>query len=276
VLLAALATGVATATERVGVVSDLSGPLLATTADGSIKVLAVSSSLEPGETLISRPETYAQVTFADHSLLTLGPDTELTIEKYSFHEAAPQDDLASLRLLKGRVRVVTGVLGTRPTDSFTLLAATATMDIRRSTMIAQYVPLEPSEVTGFRVDPQVRRAPILALTHSRGAYGYLPVANRDMRLSQLAPMTLPAHSPGLPAGLYVQVIDGAIHLSNGGGAQNFSAGQFGYTASMQQPPIVLPANPGLKFTPPPTFSQPTSSSGSNSSQKSNPVDCVVR
>jgi hypothetical protein len=276
VLLAALATGVATATESIGVVSDLSGPLLATTANGSIKVLAVSSSLEPGETLISRAETYAQVTLADHTSVALGPDTELTIEKYSFHEAAPQNDIASLRLLKGRVRVVTGVLGTRSTDSFTLSASMATLDIQRSTLIVQYVPPEPSDVTGLRVDPRVRRMPILGLTHARGGYGYLPVANRDMRFAQASPGTSPPNSTGMNPGLYVQVIDGAIRLSNSGGSQNFSAGQFGYVPGIQQPPVVLPSNPGLKFTPPPTFSQPASPSGSNPAPKSNSVDCVVR
>ncbi len=62
----------------------------------------------------------------------------------------------------------------------------------------------------------------------------------------------------LPNGLYVSVLEGAIHLTNGGGSQNFNAGQFGFVASFKQPPVVLPQNPGIQFTPPPSF---TSSGG---------------
>jgi hypothetical protein len=66
----------------------------------------------------------------------------------------------------------------------------------------------------------------------------------------------PAPVTGLAPGLYVQVIDGAINLSNTGGSQNFAAGQFGFTSAVRQPPIVVPSNPGLQFTPPPQFAGP--------------------
>ncbi|MCE4060419.1 hypothetical protein LXM60_09420 [Pandoraea sputorum] len=55
-------------------------------------------------------------------------------------------------------------------------------------------------------------------------------------------------------GLYVQVIDGLVALNNPGGAQQFQAGQFGFSPSFTVPPIVVPQNPGLLFAPPPTFS----------------------
>ena len=53
-----------------------------------------------------------------------------------------------------------------------------------------------------------------------------------------------------------------INVSNAGGSQNFAAGQFGFTPSFQQPPVILPANPGMQFTPPPSFSSTTGSQGS--------------
>ncbi len=65
-----------------------------------------------------------------------------------------------------------------------------------------------------------------------------------------------ASGPNLPPGLYVQVLDGMVRVSNSGGSQNFTSGQFGFTASFQQPPVVVPANPGMRFTPPPGFSSP--------------------
>jgi len=65
-------------------------------------------------------------------------------------------------------------------------------------------------------------------------------------------------------------------LTNGGGTQSFTAGQFGYTSSFTQPPVVVPANPGIRFTPPPSFSSSTGAQGSTSGGKPGTVDCVVR
>jgi hypothetical protein len=87
----------------------------------------------------------------------------------------------------------------------------------------------------------------------------------------------PTISAPLPPGLYVSVIDGMISVSNKGGAANFAAGQFGYTGNLVQPPVLVPANPGLKFTPPPAFNSSASPTTTNSSAgKSNAVDCEVR
>ncbi len=87
----------------------------------------------------------------------------------------------------------------------------------------------------------------------------------------------PGGAPTLTPGLYVQVIDGLINVSNAGGSQSFAAGQFGFTPSPTQPPVILPKNPGLQFTPPPVFNPatPTASTASTPS-KSNTVDCEVR
>lgn len=92
---------------------------------------------------------------------------------------------------------------------------------------------------------------------------------------------LPPRSPGAPApapGLYVSVLDGQISLSNKGGTSNFTAGQFGYTASPVQPPVIVPVNPGLKFTPPVQFVKPASTpaGATTVAGRSNAVDCVVR
>jgi hypothetical protein len=90
------------------------------------------------------------------------------------------------------------------------------------------------------------------------------------------PAPRPPVAPTLPPGLYVSVVDGQINVSNKGGTTNFAAGQFGYTASPTQPPVIVPKNPAIQFTPPPAFSSSTGPSGSTSSSKSKAVDCEVR
>jgi hypothetical protein len=78
---------------------------------------------------------------------------------------------------------------------------------------------------------------------------------------------------GLAAGIYVDVTDGMINLSNKGGTANFSAGQFGFTPTSLSPPLVVPKNPAIQFAPPPSFDVPASSTGIPST---NTVDCEVR
>jgi hypothetical protein len=86
----------------------------------------------------------------------------------------------------------------------------------------------------------------------------------------------PPRPATIPPGLYVSVTDGQIMVSNKGGATNFTAGQFGYTASLTQPPIVVPKNPAILFTPPPTFSPSSAIQGATAAGKAGTVDCEVR
>lgn len=93
-------------------------------------------------------------------------------------------------------------------------------------------------------------------------------------LAQNAPV-LPSPIGARAPGLYVSVMDGLIKVTNPSGTSNFAAGQFGYTASFTTPPVMLPVNPGIPFTPPPAFNTSTSVTGS-SAPRAGAVDCVVR
>ncbi len=279
-LLATLLLGTAARAEPIGSVSELDGTLLLSGANGSLKVLALNSPIQQGDTLTTRKTTYARVTLTDHTALTLGPDTELTIEAYAFHVHTPQGDGALVSLAKGRVSIATGTLGTRDADTFILATPSATVDIRRSSLIAEYVA--EVHATAARYDSTMRGFQYLRV-QSLETQPLLPATFNDsaaaasisrLQLAQAAPP--PPVAGGRAPGLYVQVLDGLIHVTNPSGTTNFAAGQFGYTASTTKPPVIVPVNPGLQFTPPPQFSQSTGPQSSTSPAKSNTVDCVVR
>ena len=224
-----LAGGAAWAGQVVGIVEHLSGPLMDRKADGTVKVLAAKSEVESGDTLVAEKNTYAQIRFVDNSEITLRPGTTFKIDNFAYDADKPDGDSAVFSLVKGGLRSITGLLGKRNKEKFQLKTPAATIGIRGTTFIAQWV--EPA----------------------------LPV-------------------PGLAPGLHVAVLDGMIVVTNAGGALNFPAGQFGHVPSMTVPPIVVPQNPGLKFTPPPAFSSgvsgPLASQGPAALQ--NGVDCIVR
>lgn len=241
--------------EPVGQVTNLSGPLFALNAQGARRILSIGSQVEPGETLITEDKTYAQVRFIDKGVVTLKPGTQFKIEAFAFEEKAPEKDGAVFGLLKGALRTVSGLVGKRGNqDAYKMNTATATIGIRGTQFLAEYVPEEEKAVS--RVPYAL---PLLATLDARwieAANGTLEDVPSGLFGLEAPPLQLAQNSPGgggLAPGLYVHVIDGLINLSNRGGSQNFSAGQFGYTANVTQPPVIVPANPGLKFTPPPVF-----------------------
>jgi hypothetical protein len=262
-LLAFLSVGnAAFAAQVAATVTRLSGPLMAKKANGSVKILSVKSEVEEGDTLVTEKNTYAQIKFIDNSEVTLKPSTTFKVESFAFDDGKPDADSATLNLVKGGLRSVTGLLGKRNKEKFALKTPTATIGIRGTTFIADYI--EPTEEGVAALE-----AYNLASTAALGA-GIAPI--QPLQLAQLG---VAPKAPALPPGLYVSVIDGAISLANRGGTTNFAAGQFGYTANIQAPPVVVPANPALKFTPPPTFSQTSNKTGA-SSGKAAAVDCEVR
>jgi hypothetical protein len=90
------------------------------------------------------------------------------------------------------------------------------------------------------------------------------------------PTTVPSPSTARPPGLYVQVLDGLIHVTNPSGTSSFSAGQFGFTPSLRQPPALIPKNPAIPFTPPPAFQINTSPGSNTSGSNKAAIDCEVR
>jgi hypothetical protein len=63
-------------------------------------------------------------------------------------------------------------------------------------------------------------------------------------------------SSGPPAdGLHVDVVDGAITLTNQAGQQILAAGQFGYVRDLNTAPIIVPPARGIQVTMPPSISR---------------------
>lgn len=261
------------AAQVAGRVERLSGPLLAKKLDGSVKVLGLKSEIESGDTLVSEKNTYAQIRFIDNSEITLRPGTTFKVENFAYDEGKPDGDQASFQLVKGGLRSITGLMGKRSKEKFSLKTPNATIGIRGTTFVAQYVGPAP---VGVDMDELLRGGspganPAAQTKTPRGPDGPLQAGGAQ----QKQPTTPPA-APGL----HLSVTDGAIIVTNAGGSLNFAAGQFGYVPNMAQPPVIVPQNPGLQFTPPPAFNPgpgagPDGGAGAPPAP-ANAVDCVVR
>jgi hypothetical protein len=244
-----------------GVVTQASGPFFTQSEQGRIKALSPASEVAAGDMLVTGRETFAQLRFSDGGVLTLGPDTRVAIVAYAFEAPYVANDRAELRLETGSVRIEAGLLARRNPESFALVTPNGALHGGSGgSFIATFVASDGEVAYG----QPIRVAALTGLTLSDA-----PV------LAQTIALTTPVPGAKSP-GLYVQVLDGLINLSNGGGSQSFAAGQFGYTASFIKPPIILPTNPGMQFTPPPSFSSSSGPQGPGGSDKAKAVDCEVR
>ncbi|MBI2296503.1 MAG: FecR domain-containing protein [Betaproteobacteria bacterium] len=116
-----------------GTVTHLSGTLSVQRPDGSVRILSQKSEVNPGDVLTTQRDSYAQINFTDGSSMTMRPNTQLRIEQYRFVQDRPQEDNSFLRLIKGGLRTVTGLVGKRGNqDAYKIGANTATIGIRGS------------------------------------------------------------------------------------------------------------------------------------------------
>jgi hypothetical protein len=135
-----------------GTVQNLSGTLSVTKSDGTVRLLSEKSQVVQGDVISTAPNSYAQVKFSDGGQITLRPDTQIKIEGYSFTEAQPQQDNFLVGLLKGSMRMVTGLVGKRGNrDAFKLQTATATIGIRGTTLTVHDVPAASGTPAGVYV-----------------------------------------------------------------------------------------------------------------------------
>lgn len=116
-----------------GVITHLSGTLSVQRPDGSVRILSQKSEVNPGDVLTTQRDSYAQINFTDGSAATMRPETTMKIEAYAFVQEKPQGDAMFMRLLKGGLRTVTGLIGKRgDQDAYKIGTSTATIGIRGS------------------------------------------------------------------------------------------------------------------------------------------------
>lgn len=131
-LLALLLPLMAWAVPAAGTITHLGGVLQVTRADGATRLLAVRSEVFTGDTLRTEKGTYARIRFSDGGEVVLRPETVFKIERYQFSSDAGKaaEDGMFMRLLKGGLRAVTGLIGKRDHERYKLNTVTATIGIR--------------------------------------------------------------------------------------------------------------------------------------------------
>lgn len=185
-----------------GTVAHLSGTLSVQRPDGTVQLMSRNSHVSEGDVLTTEQDSYAQVNFTDGSSLTMRPNTSVRIEAYRFAKDQPQEDNLLLRLLKGGMRTVTGLIGRRGNqDAYKIGTQQATIGIRGSSgdtldcsqgcagVTPTSANLEPGLYHATHTGAYIVRNEAGALLVSAGQIGYVKDADT-------APAMLP-QDPGL-------------------------------------------------------------------------------
>ncbi len=119
--------------QTIGTVVQLKGTLSAQRADKTTRILLQKSAVLLGDTLTTQKDTFGQINFTDGSSVMLRPNSSMRVEEYRFDHAKPQADGLVMRLIKGGMRSVTGLIGKRGNqDAYQIRTSIATIGIRGS------------------------------------------------------------------------------------------------------------------------------------------------
>jgi hypothetical protein len=129
-LLAILFVPMANATEQTvaGTVQQIRGAAFANHLDSSDN-LSKGMSVLTGDRIVTGRNTRVALEMTDGAILTLGSDTEFVINDYRYSQKLQQGS-ASLELLKGAFRAVTGAIGKLKERDFKIKTKVAVIGIR--------------------------------------------------------------------------------------------------------------------------------------------------
>jgi len=111
-LLASAATGVlplAAAQAGVGVTSVVDGSPIGQDQSGSERILRVGRDIKQNERVVTKADDRAHLVFLDGTSITLGPDSELVIDKFAYDPDKKSGDMA-LTVTRGTFRFVGGAI----------------------------------------------------------------------------------------------------------------------------------------------------------------------
>lgn len=114
--------------ETVGAVKTVTGDAWVITAGQRVKA-QVGTSVLLGSQLKTAKAASLGVTFKDNTLMSFGPDTELTVDEYLFAPAQGQYKLGA-RLDKGSLNYLSGVIAKLKPEAVTVKTPTGTIGVR--------------------------------------------------------------------------------------------------------------------------------------------------
>jgi hypothetical protein len=115
------------AAEAKGLIVASRGTVIATGASDS-RELKQGDEIFVEDSIMTGPKSFAVIQFLDGAKLTVKPDSEIVIEDYVYNGNA--DDKATLNLVSGGLRVITGAMAKTNPENYKVKTPVALMGVR--------------------------------------------------------------------------------------------------------------------------------------------------
>jgi hypothetical protein len=135
-LLLALAwSGAVAAAEPIGQVKTLSGTATVV-HQGSERLLAAGDRVFEGDIVATGPDGAVGITFADNAMLSLGPSSQLVLDRFSFNTTTHEGAFDS-SLVKGTLAVKSGQIVEQQPEAMTVRTPAAILAVRGTAFVVR-------------------------------------------------------------------------------------------------------------------------------------------
>lgn len=134
VLLLSLVSPLFAQSQTVGTVSLLKGVVTAQTEGQAVRILARGSDIFLLDQLETSEDSFVVVKMSDNGKMTLRPNTILKVQAYN---QSPGKEQESMKLIKGGLRILTGLIGQRRPESVKMETRTTTIGVRGTDYIVR-------------------------------------------------------------------------------------------------------------------------------------------
>jgi|GEM_PF-3741292 len=123
------------------------GTVLATHGQNQIKrATQTITPLKPGnavqanDTIVTEPNGRLQVRFVDGAIVSMQPGTQFSVDQYQFKE---EESSSFFSLLRGAVRMASGLIGKKDPQEWRLTTPSATVGIRGTHFVVEHTVCDP-------------------------------------------------------------------------------------------------------------------------------------
>ncbi|RZI95814.1 MAG: hypothetical protein EOP78_05755 [Variovorax sp.] len=124
------------ASEHAGFMKNVRGDVQLLSASGVMRPAQAGDVVAPIERIVTGKDAAASVVLRDGTTIVLGPSSRLDLKEFSFNSTT-QDGGMIVSLVRGTLRMVTGLIGKSNPDAVRVETQTATIGIRGTDFIVQ-------------------------------------------------------------------------------------------------------------------------------------------
>jgi len=122
-----------------GYVHEVSGSVTGQVGAGSTARIGRGMTIPNNSTVVTGANSYAVLKFEDGTVVLLKENTSFHVQSYAYNPKAPENSNAIFNLVRGGLRVVTGLVTSRNRDALRVATSHATIGIRGTEFSAELV-----------------------------------------------------------------------------------------------------------------------------------------